>query len=225
MHVLLWDIDGTLLTTSRAGVFALEEATRGVTGLEIELQRIATAGLTDAEIARAILTDAGLDPTEDAIRGFLREYERHLPDRLHWRQGRVLEGVRELLESLHGRADVLNLLLTGNTRAGAAAKLAHYGLAGFFRNGAFADDAFDRAGIARRALALARELTRVEPEKLKTVVIGDTPHDVACGNAIGARTLAVAGTHSAEALRACGAWFVVDRLPAPEEFARLVGLK
>lgn len=224
-HVLLWDIDGTLLTTGRAGVFALEEAALALTGTPADLAAMHTAGLTDAEIAELILEAASAPAEPDDVRRFLRAYEELLPERLHWRQGRVLDGVRELLEFLHGRPDVLNVLLTGNTRAGAAAKLAHYGLGGFFVRGAFADDAHDRAGIATRAIELAREAApfNVHPERV--YVIGDTPRDIACAQVIGARSIAVAGTYPPEALQEAGAWLVLDGLPEPARFAEIVGLR
>ncbi|HVV58631.1 MAG TPA: hypothetical protein VHC45_09730, partial [Gaiellaceae bacterium] len=61
---LFWDIDGTLLSTARAGVFALEQALRDVTGVELDLQGLATAGLTDAAIAALALGEAGADPSD-----------------------------------------------------------------------------------------------------------------------------------------------------------------
>jgi phosphoglycolate phosphatase len=223
-HVLLWDIDGTLLTTGRAGVFALEEAALVTTGAPADLAAMHTAGLTDAEIAALILEAAGAPTEPDDVSRFLREYEKHLPDRLHWRQGRVLDGVRELLGVLQERRDVLNVLLTGNTRAGAAAKLAHYGLDGFFVQGAFADDAHDRAGIAARAVELARESAPFDVDLERVYVIGDTPRDIDCAQAIGARSIAVTGTYTAEALQEAGAWLVLDGLPDPARFAEIVGL-
>lgn len=226
-RVLFWDIDGTLLTTARAGVFALEAAAQEVCGVEADFQSLATSGLTDAEVAAlAIRTCTGAEgPPEDLAR-FLRAYERHLPERLHLRRGRVLPGVIEVLDDLAARPAVHSLLLTGNTPAGARAKLAHYGLAGYFPDGAFCADGDDREGIARRALALARERATgpLCPEDI--FVIGDTPHDIACGQAIGARTVAIAtGQHDPRELEAAGAWLTLPRLPSPERFAELLGLR
>ena len=223
MHVLLWDIDGTLLTTARAGVFALTAAAQEVCGSEPDLDALPTAGLTDAQVAALVVDACGHDPDDATVQRFLRVYERELPDRLSWRQGQVLPGVAENLAALTARDDVVNLLLTGNTEAGAAAKLAHYGLDHFFPlGGAFCTDGGERAGMARRAVALAAEhLGRaVDPDR--TYVIGDTVHDIACGQAIGARTVAVAFTHTAEEL--ADAWLVLDGLPEPEAFADALGL-
>ncbi len=224
-QALLWDIDGTLLSTARAGVFALEEAAREVCGREADLTGMNTAGLTDGEIAAAVIRNCGQELTGASVARFLRAYERHLPDRLGWRRGQVLPGVKAILEHLRDRPEVISLLLTGNTPAGARAKLTHYGLAEHFDGGVFCTDWEDRISIARRAVGLVAERTGavLPPESL--VVIGDTPHDVRCGLEIGARTLAVAsGAYSADQLREAGAWLVLDELPEPEQFARLLGM-
>jgi phosphoglycolate phosphatase len=224
-QALLWDIDGTLLSTARAGVFALEEATREVCGRDLDLGGMHTSGLTDGEIAAAVIKDCGQEPTGDSVARFLRAYERHLPERLGRRRGQVLPGVVEVLEHLRDRPDVISLLLTGNTAAGARAKLAHYGLARHFDGGVFCIDWEDRLSIARRAVALVTERAGapLPPESL--VVIGDTPADVRCGLVIGARTLAVAsGAYTRVQLEEAGAWLVVDELPTPEEFERRIGI-
>jgi len=224
--VLFWDIDGTLLSTARAGVFALEQAAREVCGAQPDFERLETAGLTDWEVALLSIEAAGEDPAPETASSFLRTYERHLPERLHWRKGRVLPGVIAALEDLGRRPGVLNLLLTGNTRAGAGAKLSHYGLDGFFPDGgAFCEDGDDRPTIARRALELARARSDDSFDDDQTVVIGDTPHDVRCGRAIGARTLAVAsGAYGMEELNRSGASLTVPELPRPQALAEMLRL-
>lgn len=220
--VLFWDIDGTLLTTARAGVYAWADALEEQVGHPVDLAAFQTAGLTDVEIARRLGTSHGLDPakTESLLHG----YERRLPECLSRRTGNVLPNVRAILERLRGRTDVYSALLTGNTRAGAAAKLRHYGLAEFFEGGAFADGADDRPAIARGALAQAeRILGLVSPDRV--YVIGDTPHDVACGKAIGARVIAVAtGGYSLGQLTATDPWWLLPSLPEPDVFLSHVGL-
>jgi phosphoglycolate phosphatase len=216
--VLFWDIDGTLLTTARAGVFALEEAAREVCGAEADLSSLHTAGLTDSEVAALVIEHCGASADPAAVSAMLRAYERHLPDRLHWKRGQVLAGVEAVLSDLSGRPDVTCMLLTGNTEAGARAKLSHYGLDGYFDGGAFCRDGDDRVTIARAA----RELANGSGELF---VIGDTPHDVRCGQAIGARTVAVAsGPYALDELEACGPWLALEGLPEPERFLRLLGL-
>ena len=213
---LFWDLDGTLLTTARAGIFALEAAVLEMAGAEVDLEALVTAGLTDAEVAAAALAVAEVDPTEELVERFLRAYERHLPDCLPRRDGRVLPGVREALDDLREEQSVTSYLLTGNTEAGARAKLSHYGLAGYFAGGAFCIGPGPRAEIAARARRLAAADARL-------YVIGDTPSDIAAGAAIGARTIAVAtGSFGAAELREHDPWLVVDRIPEPPRFRALL---
>jgi phosphoglycolate phosphatase len=222
-RVLFWDIDGTLLTTRRAGVYALEQALVDVCEVTPDLGDLQTAGLTDHEVATLALETAGVEVTSDLAAAFLLAYERHLPDRLGWRSGGPMPGVVEILTELDRRDDVLSLLLTGNTEAGARAKLEHYGLAGFFAGGAFCTAGDDRLTIARRAIELAAAKTgdRVDPSAV--FVIGDTPADVRCGKAIGARTIAVAsGGHSVDDLREHAPWCLLERLPDPSDFIALL---
>jgi phosphoglycolate phosphatase-like HAD superfamily hydrolase len=116
---------------------------------------------------------------------------------------------------------VRSYLLTGDTRGGARAKLTHYDLVRYFPDGAFAEDAGERASIAARALELARRAGPVRDDRL--FVIGDTPHDIHCANAIGARTIAVAtGGYSVEELEAHHPWRVCVELPRVEEFVSFI---
>jgi phosphoglycolate phosphatase-like HAD superfamily hydrolase len=227
LTVLCWDIDGTLLTTARAGIHAWEEAVEELIGAQPDFDRLTTAGLTDVEIARALLAHFGREVTPEATRALVRAYETRLPAALPRRTGQVLPNVREILEALRGRADVHSLLLTGNTRAGARAKLERYGLAEFFDfdASAFSDGTDDRPSIAREALRIARALhgEAVAPERV--YVIGDTPHDVRCGEAIGARVIAVAtGGYTVDDLERLGPWWTVPELPAPAAFLERLGL-
>jgi phosphoglycolate phosphatase len=129
--------------------------------------------------------------------------------------------VREILEQSASRPDVRSYLLTGNTRGGARAKLSHYDLWKYFPDGAFAEDTGERASIAARAVELARRAGPLSDERL--FVIGDTPHDVHAANAIGALTIAVAtGGYSREELEPHRPWRVLDELPEPGEFLRLL---
>jgi phosphoglycolate phosphatase len=223
---LFWDIDGTLLLTGRAGLLAFRTALYEVLGEDVDLTSMVTAGMTDFEIAQT-LVDANGGGDVGTAAAVLERYEQHLPDWLGRRRGGVLPNVRENLEALSERDDVINMLLTGNVAGGARAKLEHYGLWQFFgAGGAFSVEGADRPGVARRARELAAEHGGEVPPGERMVVIGDTPHDVTCGKAIGARTLAVATgpAYSFEDLAACDPWRAVETLPAPDEFAALVGL-
>ena len=221
MTVLFWDIDGTLLTTGKAGVPAWEAAVHEVTGREFQLSSIRIPGLTDYQIAVRTFELLGVEPGDATLRRMIARYEELLPTALPKKQGRVLPNVREILERLRGRSDVRSYLLTGNTRNGAKAKLTHYGLFDYFPDGAFAEDAGERSTIAARALELARRAGPIGEHA--TFVVGDTPHDIACANAIGARTIAVAtGGYLVDELSAHRPWRVFLELPPAEEFVRLI---
>lgn len=225
MKVLCWDIDGTLLSTNRAGVFALVAAAADVLGTETDFADLFTSGLTDPEVAAAAIEYCGGAGDDETRERFLRSYESHLPRSLPRRAGRVMPNVEAILERVAARPDLHQVLLTGNTRRGAKAKLAHYGLDRYFEGGAFSDDAADRSAIAGRALELARERGGPNLPANGLIVIGDTPHDIACGKAIGARTLAVAtGVHSIELLAEYQPDICVEQLPAPDALFALLGL-
>ena len=106
MTILFWDIDGTLLTTGKAGVPAWETAVRETTGREFQLSSIRIAGLTDYQIA--VRTFEMLEFSADAatLERMVRRYEELLPSTLPSRQGRVLPNVREILDVIAGRPDV-----------------------------------------------------------------------------------------------------------------------
>ncbi len=221
MITLFWDIDGTLLTTAKAGVPAWEQAVLELTGRSFQLSSIRVPGLTDYQIAVRTFEMLGVESGPELVERLVRRYESLLPATLPSRQGSVLPHVREILESLKDRADFRSYLLTGNTRAGARAKLTHYDLMGYFPDGGFAEDTRDRSTIAERALALARHRGQFDQDGV--FVIGDTPHDVHCANAIGARTIAVAtGGYSETELAEHTPWRVFATLPPPAEFVRLV---
>jgi phosphoglycolate phosphatase-like HAD superfamily hydrolase len=221
MTVLFWDIDGTLLTTAKAGVPAWERAVKEITGHDFALSSIRVPGMTDYQIAVRTFELLDFEADEETLHRMVRRYEELLPTTLPSRQGRVLPNVREILEHLGPRPDVRSYLLTGNTRGGASAKLSHYDLLRYFPDGAFAEDARERATIAVRAIELARRSGPFDADAV--FVIGDTPHDIECATAIGARTIAVAtGGYSLDELNAHHPWRALDELPPPDAFARLI---
>src|SRR5262245_24183430 len=126
MIILFWDIDGTLLTTGKAGVPAWERAITDVTGRDFQLASIRIDGLSDYLIAVRIFEMLGIDPAIATVQSLVHRYEERLAMTLPQRQGRVLPNVREILEHYRDDSGVRSYLLTGNTRAGAAAKLTHY---------------------------------------------------------------------------------------------------
>jgi phosphoglycolate phosphatase len=221
--ILFWDIDGTLLTTGGAGMFAWNDAVREITGHDFDLRSaVRSAGFTDYQIGVRTFELLGLPATSTDVDRLVRRYEELLPGSLHRKDGRVLPNVRAILERLAAeRPDVRSYLLTGNTAAGARAKLTFYGLSDLLSRGAFCVDATARAGIAARAVAMAREDGPVGEGA--AIVIGDTPHDIECANAVGARTIAVAtGGYELPELMAHQPWHGCDELPGPDDFLRLI---
>ena len=223
LTILFWDIDGTLLTTGKAGVPAWEAAVKAVTGRDFRLSSIRVPGLTDFQIAVRTFEILGIEADDETLGRMVRLYEEGLPASLPLKHGFVLPNVREILDRLHGRDDVRSYLLTGNTRGGARAKLTHYDLFKYFPDGAFAEDTGERALIAARALELARRSGPVARDRV--FVIGDTPHDIECANAIGAKTIAVAtGGYTLDELATHAPWRTMEQLPAADEFLRLIGI-
>ena len=221
MTVLFWDIDGTLLTTAKGGMFAWDDAVKEITGRDFQLASMRIPGMTDYQIAVRTLESLGLKAEGDLLDRLVRRYEELLPTSLPRKIGRVLTNVRPILESLAERDDVQSYLLTGNTRGGAHAKLTHYGLWSFFPDGAFAEDARERSTIAHRAMQLARQAGPVT--EADAFVIGDTPHDIDCAKAIGVRTIAVAtGGYSVDELSVHAPWRLFEELPPAEDFVRLI---
>jgi phosphoglycolate phosphatase-like HAD superfamily hydrolase len=191
-RLLLWDIDGTLIASGGAGMRALRTGLHAAFGVDGPLDQIDFAGRTDTWIMRQVFQSFNLPATAENFDRFFACYVAALPAALENPQSRVLPGVRALLAALTNRGDTAQGLLTGNMRVGARAKLEHHRLWSTFAFGAFADDSEDRNELGPHALRRAREHHGVEFRPDQTWIIGDTPHDIACGRAIGARTLAVA---------------------------------
>ncbi|MEY2489147.1 MAG: phosphoglycolate phosphatase [Verrucomicrobiota bacterium] len=189
-RLLLWDIDGTLISTGAAGHRAIELATTQRFGGDLEGVEI--AGRTDSGIAHQILTKYGEPITTESVRSLLALYLELLAQELPRSKGEVMPGVLELLKRSEQQRDTALGLLTGNLKRGAQLKLEHYHLWPFFAFGAFADDHHDRNELGAFALTRAQEGTGRKFLPAQVDVIGDTGHDIACGKAIGARTIAVA---------------------------------
>ncbi|WP_269448405.1 HAD family hydrolase [Anaerosporomusa subterranea] len=222
--MLFWDIDGTLIKTGKAGLYAFEQATAEIWSQPVDFAQIKTSGMTDFSIAAEIIeTVTGRGATPAEVITLAKRYEQLLPNHLDVREGRVLPSIREILDALHQRSDCMSLLLTGNSRLGAELKLRKFGLDHYFNfdNSAFCNCNLTRDEVAAGALAITRSMTT---QNIQSVfVIGDTPNDIRCGKDIGAFTLGVAtGTYSLQQLRECSPWWAVESLPSAATFmARL----
>jgi phosphoglycolate phosphatase len=226
MLTLFWDIDGTLISTAGAGRAAWCEAAGDVSTQFVDFATLPIAGLTDIQIAD--LVAGTIDPHHRAQLApvILARYESLLAMHLPRTTGRVLPNVRAILEHLRGRDDVMSLVLTGNTRAGALTKLSYYGLGHYFPAGAFSDGTVNRAEVASRAVAAAAALLGGRFQIERAIVIGDTPHDIHCAHAVGIRALAVAShVFSAAELAAHAPWAVLEGLPEPAAFVARLGLE
>ena len=212
-RLLLFDIDGTLIHSGGAGVHALKSAFRERFGIVDDLHDIEIAGMTDSGIVISILNKHKIPATNENVSAFLDSYVHFLSLELPRRKGKLLPGVLELLEKLKSRPHLVLALLTGNVSRGAQLKLEHYGVWHFFEFGAFADDHRDRNRLGPFARARAKEKHSREFSASEIDVIGDTPRDIACGKAFGARTIAVAsGTWSREQLAEYQPDFLIDDL-------------
>ena len=219
LDVIFWDIDGTLIRTGRAGLYAFQAAASELLDNSVDLGRINAAGMTDYSIAGEIVTAvSGRPATRREIRALTDRYEELLEVHLDQREGKVLPSVREILASLR-EAGALSLLLTGNSRRGAEIKMRRFGLEEYFDfdRSAFCEDSPIRDEVAGRALRIAETVSRERSARI--FVIGDTPHDVRCGKNIGAYTVGVAtGTFSLAELENHSPWWAVRELPAAPEF-------
>jgi phosphoglycolate phosphatase-like HAD superfamily hydrolase len=217
--IALFDIDGTLLSAGGAGRRAVELALGEVLhelDQDVSLESVEFAGRTDPWIVRAALMQYGVAAEEDLIDEVLRRYAVHLPrELLRAPAFEVLPGVLSLLSELRDRDDLVLGLGTGNTEPAAYAKLERGGLDSFFAFGGFGSDHAERPEVLRTALHRGLKRTGAQFEDARVVVIGDTPHDVAAAQAIGAHCIAVStGGYGAEALQAAGASVVVSDLQA-----------
>lgn len=217
MYTVLFDIDGTLLSSGGAGKAAMEAALVDEFGVLQIHDDVPFSGRTDRAIARDLFQVHGLPDSPTTWDRFLAAYLRLLPDYLKSRPGQVLPGIADMLKALAGRADVQVGLLTGNVRDGARLKLGHYGIGHHFSFGGFGDHYFDRCDVAREALDVLRQRSNghVNPDRIW--VIGDTPLDVECARSIGARVLAVStGWHSLEILAEAKPDLLLADLSDPE---------
>ena len=235
--LVLFDIDGTLVLTGGAGIRAMNRACEELVGHRQALANIPVAGRTDRIILTDVLRQAGQSPDDGLLDQLRDRYVEYLREEIE-RPGRtqnveslgarggvkaIMPGIRELLDTLQRRDDVFLGLLTGNFHAGARIKLEHFDLWRYFRCGAFGDDSADRNDLVPFAVRRAKEcgVPELAPEHI--VVVGDTPHDIACARAVGAVPVAVAtGGFTADQLREHGADLVFQDLSRGEEFLKLL---
>ena len=213
VRLVLFDIDGTLVSTGGAGVKAFAEAFEAAFGVPDATEKIKFAGRTDYSLFRELCQWNEVEFSVSNRELFFENYLRLVDNHLSAKEGGPFPGVVQMLDDFAAMPDAPAIgLLTGNIEEGAKRKLSTYGLWDRFAFGGFANDNEDRNLIAAAAKAKGGEYLERPLEGGEIVVIGDTPKDVACGKYIGARTLGVAtGGASLEELVECTPdWAVPD---------------
>ncbi len=226
---VLWDVDGTLLRTNGVAQRAFDLAAEHVLGRPVGPHEVRMSGKTDPLIALEILAFAGLgdEQARRLVPDVLDRLEAELAGAkdLVRRQGRVLPGVAEVLADLHGDPDVVQSVLTGNTAANAVLKLQAFELDRWIdvEVGAFGSDRHDREELVPVALERVARLRGRTIDPGDAWVVGDTPRDLACARAGGARCALVAtGQFGVDELAGLGADAVFPDLTDAGAVARLL---
>jgi phosphoglycolate phosphatase len=217
MRIVLFDIDGTILRSGGVGRIAMERALTSIFGSPGSSE-YHYDGKTDKQIVRETMRGEGL--TDDEIDARMPELLDRYLHGLHSelasgeRAVHVFPGVREILDELERKENVVLGLLTGNIEPGARAKL---GAAGIdierFRVNAFGSDHEHRPELPAVAQRRAKDLLGRDIQGDRLIVIGDTPADIRCGESIGARAIGVAtGRYTVEELASHGAYAVFETL-------------
>src|SRR6185436_5195668 len=192
IRLVLFDIDGTLIHTSGAGEKAFARVFANLFGISDGTEKLKFAGRTDVAILREFFIHNAIEPSPDNIEQFFDAYVFMLEHMLQQLPGGAHPGVWHWLRELRElpQAPVIGLL-TGNIRLGAEIKLRQFNLWPEFATGAFADDSAERNEIAAIAKRRGETLLGHPLRGEEVLVIGDTPLDIACARAIGAKVLAV----------------------------------
>jgi phosphoglycolate phosphatase-like HAD superfamily hydrolase len=215
-RLVLWDIDGTLVDSARLGRDAFVEAFETVTG-HAPAHPVSLAGRTDLEIARDMLSTAGITPDDGLLESFGEALERAMAARsdLLRKRGRAYDGASEALARLDREPGVLQSLLTGNIAPNAAVKLGAFGLDRCldFEIGAYGSDHHMRGELVAIARRKAERKYGLDIEANQVVLLGDTPLDIAAARDGGARAIGVPnGPFDAQTLRGAGADSVLSDL-------------
>jgi phosphoglycolate phosphatase len=209
--VLLFDIDGTLVTTGGAGRRAISRAFEKLHGRPDACEAFSLSGMTDRSIARKALSIIGVEATAEAIDALLDCYLAFLGEEVQRAEDRhyfIHPGMREAVAEARSRSGVAVGLGTGNVRQGARVKLERVGLYDQFAFGGFGCDHEDRVELIRHGARSGALLLGAPLEECRVVVIGDTPKDVAAAKGIGALCIGVGtGPFKPDALLQAGADF------------------
>jgi phosphoglycolate phosphatase len=213
VRLVLFDVDGTLIRTGGAGVKAFARTFTSEFKVADGFERLKFAGRTDTGLVKEFLGFHQIEATPENLQRFFEHYVFWLDQLLKESTGEVCVGVWDLIHGLQSlpQAPLLGLL-TGNIRLGAEIKLRHFNLWDVFQTGAFGDEHEDRSQIAALALDRGSRILGKGLRGNEVLVIGDTPLDIRCARAIGAKALAVAsgGADLAELKRHQPDWAITD---------------
>jgi phosphoglycolate phosphatase len=213
--LILFDIDGTLVSGCGEGIEPFVRAIRDVSGIRIAAGFHDTAGKTDRLILRELLQHQGVTPEQTEEARMLRRYLEHVRALILEKPGRILPGVRMFLQRL-GREEHFNIGLgTGNLEAAARLKLRLHGLDEFFETGGFGDDALYRKDVIAAGIRKAQRRYGIDFERV--IVVGDTPRDIEASKAIGVYSVAVAtGSYLFSELRTHNPTILIRDMSEPE---------
>lgn len=194
MKLVLFDIDGTLLSSGMAGSDAMTLAFAELFQIDNAFHGIKMSGKTDPAILREAMANHGLQEAEHDLARFHERYVTHLRRTLQepGRPRRLMPGIPHLLEVLRRQSDLVLGLLTGNGAMGAQLKLESFGLWHYFCLGAYGSDSGDRNALVPIAQERVQTLVSEAIPAERVFVIGDTPRDIACAQVHGAQAVAVA---------------------------------
>lgn len=212
IEAVLFDIDGTLITTGGAGAVAWRRAFEELHGTPLDIREVTESGMTDPEVGRVALRNIlGRDPDGRELAAAMGHYLRHLSAAVDEADGyRVMPGVEELLERLVDDGHLLGLT-TGNVEAAAHIKLARAGLNRFFSFGGYGSDSRERTELTRSALERGRLVSGGTLIESSCISVGDTPRDVAAGHGAGIEVVGVAtGNFTVDQLRDAGANYAIS---------------
>jgi len=207
IKAVLWDIDGTLLTTGGAGAVAWQRAFQELYGVEANIDEHTRAGMTDPEITEIIFAEVvGHAPTPEEGAAVVAKYLEHMPDAVAESTGyRVMPGIEEILARL-AEAGIVQGVVTGNVEPAARIKLERGDLNKYLAFGGFGSDDRDRVKVTERAIERGAEAAGAPLDLVATISVGDTPRDVSAGHGAGIRVVGVAtGAYSVAEQEGAGA--------------------
>jgi phosphoglycolate phosphatase-like HAD superfamily hydrolase len=213
-RILLFDIDGTLVSTGGAGAAAWKRAFEELHGIPADIGEYTDAGMTDPDVgAKTFAAVLHRDPTPHELALLIQRRLEHLPEAIAESEGyKVLPGVPERLRELSHAGHLLGII-TGNGDGAAYIKLARGDLSRWFTFGAYAGVGLQRSDIVRTAVERAEATVGRNVPNTEIYVIGDTPLDIEAAHAVGCTAIAVAtGHYDRAALRDAGADHVLATL-------------